>query len=70
MAGNVSEWTSSQWCPYPASGITPPCGSQPIIYRGGGFNDADATALNGAHRYYDVPPFSPTNVGVRCAKSL
>lgn len=68
MAGNVSEWTSSQFCSYPASGLTPPCGAEPLIYRGGGYN-SDQHQINSAYRTYDVSFWAPT-LGIRCAKSL
>ncbi len=68
MAGNVSEWTNSEFKPYPHSKLPPddPNSGKKVI-RGGAFNipGKDQTATN---RFFNPPSTRTRFLGFRCAK--
>ena len=70
MAGNVWEWTSSWYNPYPGNNVANPAyGEKYKVIRGGAeFNNR--SFFRCAHRYY-LPPDSKIvgyKVGFRCVK--
>ncbi len=66
MAGNVAEWTFTDYKPYPGSKAQPVEGK---VYRGGTFKTPRAEQTT-TDRYYDVPTFAADFLGFRCAKSV
>ena len=65
MAGNVSEWTSSNYCSYSNA----QCASTRVV-RGGSWRHGDRDAFRVARREAFVDTLRETTVGFRCAKSL
>jgi formylglycine-generating enzyme required for sulfatase activity/tRNA A-37 threonylcarbamoyl transferase component Bud32 len=68
MAGNVAEWTASDFSLYPGSDLSsdnPNAGRK--VVRGGAFNvyAKDQTATD---RFFYPPPTKNTSIGFRCAK--
>jgi eukaryotic-like serine/threonine-protein kinase len=63
MAGNVSEWTASPYCPYDK----PDCGAGSRVTRGGGWCDDDPNALRTTTREANDPTEASANIGFRCA---
>ena len=63
MAGDVSEWTSSPYCPYDR----PDCGAPSRVTRGGGWCDDDPSALRTTTREANDPTEASANIGFRCA---
>lgn len=66
MAGNVAEWTATQYLPYPGSAARVDEGNW--VIRGGGFR-VPAAEQTATDRYFDRPTVSYDYVGFRCAKS-
>jgi formylglycine-generating enzyme required for sulfatase activity len=64
MAGNVSEWTQSRFCPYPGN----VCASELRTTRGGSFADDDPKEVRGSHRHKDAPNARSPLIGFRCSK--
>ena len=65
MAGNVAEWTESEYRPYPGSSAKPDDGNR--IIRGGGFR-VPAKEQTATDRFFDRPGISYDYVGFRCAR--
>jgi formylglycine-generating enzyme required for sulfatase activity len=68
LAGNVWEWTSSLYEPYPRHDDAPT--SQPdaramIVIRGGSWATLRSSG-RAAHRYKDYPSYTTNNLGFRC----
>jgi formylglycine-generating enzyme required for sulfatase activity len=63
MAGNVSEWTSSAYCPYDK----PDCGVAARVVRGGGWCDDDPSSSRTTARQANDPTEASANIGFRCA---
>lgn len=66
MAGNVAEWTASDYKPYPGSPARPQEGQK--IIRGGSFANP-AREQTATDRYFDFPNRTFDFIGFRCAKS-
>lgn len=66
MAGNVAEWTETEYRPYPGSPAKPDEGNR--IIRGGGFK-VPAKEQTATDRFFDRPTLTYDFVGFRCAKS-
>jgi serine/threonine protein kinase/formylglycine-generating enzyme required for sulfatase activity len=66
MAGNVAEWTGSNYLPYPGSPAKPDEGNW--VIRGGGFR-VPASEQTATDRYFDRPAVTYDYVGFRCAKN-
>ncbi len=64
MAGNVSEWTQSRYCPYPGNN----CTNDLRVTRGGSFADDESKEVHGSHRHKDAPNARSPLIGFRCAK--
>ncbi len=67
MAGNVWEWTSSNYCPYPKSKN---CSEPRRVVRGGGWNIARASYVRAAFRFNYAPTDRAFNIGFRCARDM
>ncbi len=65
MAGNVAEWTATEYKPYPGSSAKPNDGN--IIVRGGAFNNP-AEQQKATDRYFYRPQTTRDFIGFRCAK--
>lgn len=65
MAGNVAEWTASDYAPYPGSKAKPDPGNK--VFRGGSFSNP-AKQQTATDRFYDAPTKTMNYVGFRCAK--
>jgi formylglycine-generating enzyme required for sulfatase activity len=63
MAGNVSEWTSSPYCPYDK----PDCGAASRVTRGGGWCDDEPNAVKTTTREANDPTEASASLGFRCA---
>jgi serine/threonine-protein kinase len=66
MAGNVAEWTASDYAPYPGSKAKPDPGNK--VFRGGSFSNP-AKQQTATDRFYDAPTKTMNYVGFRCAKN-
>jgi formylglycine-generating enzyme required for sulfatase activity/serine/threonine protein kinase len=70
MAGNVYEWTSSLYCPYPNKPDgSNECASESRVYRGGGWVVNVASRVRGAGRDGLAPSNRDYNLGFRCARA-
>ncbi len=67
MAGNVAEWTASDYKPYPGSKAEPQDGFK--ILRGGAFN-TKANQQTATDRYFEPPTKTLDYVGFRCVKDV
>ncbi|HTQ47663.1 MAG TPA: SUMF1/EgtB/PvdO family nonheme iron enzyme [Polyangiaceae bacterium] len=64
MAGNVWEWTASQYCPYDRPG----CGDARRVIRGGSWSMVDFLFVRLTDRSPADPTTRNTNLGFRCAR--
>jgi formylglycine-generating enzyme required for sulfatase activity len=64
MAGNVWEWTASNYCPYPSKS----CTNAALVYRGGSWSNDNAPYVRGALRSDYEPGFRSYLLGFRCAR--
>lgn len=64
LAGNVSEWTSSKYCPYDK----PSCDTTERAGRGGSWDYSNASNVTATTRGAAEPGFARDLLGVRCAK--
>jgi formylglycine-generating enzyme required for sulfatase activity len=65
MAGNVWQWTSSNYCPYPGN----KCAEAARVFRGGSWGSGDAAFVRGALRRRYAPSLRYDFVGFRCARA-
>jgi len=74
MAGNVWEWCSSRYVPYPynAADVREAAGgSHPRVYRGGSWGDDHPIDFRSGHRrFYMTLDVARSYVGFRCAKDV
>jgi len=71
MLGNVKEWTSTEYRPYPYNakdGREDPNSSGPRVMRGGSWG-VESKYLRSATRVRELPQFTREDVGFRCACS-
>ncbi|MCI0660505.1 MAG: bifunctional serine/threonine-protein kinase/formylglycine-generating enzyme family protein [Acidobacteria bacterium] len=66
MAGNVAEWTATDYRPYSRSSAPRDEGNK--VIRGGSFN-APAKEQTATDRFFDYPQRSYNYIGFRCAKN-
>jgi serine/threonine-protein kinase len=66
LAGNVAEWTDSDYKPYPNSPAKPDDGNK--VVRGGSFRNP-AQEQTATSRFFYNPTFSDDYIGFRCAQS-
>lgn len=66
LAGNVAEWTETEYLPYPGSKAAADNGHR--VIRGGGFK-VPAREQTATDRYFDRPTVSYDFLGFRCARS-
>lgn len=64
MAGNVYEWTSSDYCRYPSTN----CTTKYRVVRGGSWLDSVASWVRAAHRLGFLPSHRYDYLGFRCAR--
>lgn len=72
MAGNVWEWVSSLYAPYPYNaqdGRESPTGSRERVIRGGSWGQEGDNSVSVSYRYAFDPNKSNMDLGFRCAKS-
>ncbi len=70
MSGNVYEWTSDWYNPYPGNTeVTVDYGTVYKVIRGGSYR-SDAFELRSAKRHYDKPDARREDYGFRCAKNF
>jgi eukaryotic-like serine/threonine-protein kinase len=67
MAGNVAEWTATDYRPYSQSSARRDDGNK--VIRGGSFN-APAKEQTATDRFFDYPQRAYNYIGFRCAKSV
>ncbi|HKX27417.1 MAG TPA: bifunctional serine/threonine-protein kinase/formylglycine-generating enzyme family protein [Blastocatellia bacterium] len=67
LAGNVAEWTASDYQPYPGSTARPDEGNK--VIRGGSFKNPAIEQI-ATDRYFDVPAKTLDYIGFRCAKNV
>lgn len=73
MAGNVSEWTHSQYIEYPYDpwdGRESASGSEDRSVRGGAWDEDVPSSFRSSYRGGQSPSYNGSNTGFRCAKSL
>lgn len=66
LAGNVWEWTSGRYCPYPDNR----CPDDRRVIRGGGWSDDKPAAARPSIRFPGMPAVRTIYVGFRCARTL
>ncbi|HNB70428.1 MAG TPA: SUMF1/EgtB/PvdO family nonheme iron enzyme, partial [Acidobacteriota bacterium] len=70
MAGNVSEWTASDFSVYPGSAFVPKPSDQSCkVIRGGSFQ-VTPTGSRTSSRAWNVPAFHSSDLGFRLAASV
>lgn len=67
MAGNVAEWTDSEYKPYPNSKASEDAGNK--VIRGGGFRVV-AKEQTATERFFIRPTSAADYIGFRCAKDI
>ncbi len=67
MAGNVAEWTASDYKPYPGSPALPDEGNK--VIRGGGFR-VYAKEQTSTDRFFNIPTKMDDYIGFRCASNV
>ncbi len=65
MAGNVWEWTSDWYGPYRTQGVA--SSGENRVYRGGSWDDVDASSIRTYKRYWGRPADRGDYLGFRCA---
>ncbi len=65
MAGNVSEWTASHYCPYPIAN----CASPLRATRGATWGDFSAAMFHATYRGRSAPSEHSASLGFRCART-
>lgn len=65
IAGNVREWTSTPYGPYP----DPPASAETYAVRGGSFFSQQEAELRAKRRQHASPETRDADLGFRCAKS-
>jgi formylglycine-generating enzyme required for sulfatase activity len=73
MAGNVREWCSSKYQPYPydaTDGREASTGAEPRVLRGGSWYDGSPDRFRGAIRGWNLPTISDDDRGFRAARTL
>ncbi len=65
LAGNVSEWTASRYCPYPIA----TCSSPERIVRGATWVDFAAVSFRSTYREHSAPTSHSPTMGFRCART-
>lgn len=66
LAGNVWEWTSGRYCPYPDNR----CPDERRVFRGGGWSDNSPVTASASIRAPGMPAFRSIYLGLRCARTL
>ena len=66
LGGNVSEWTSSAFCPY----ADPRCSTTKRVFRGGSHQHVAPEMIEAAHRDGFDPDAYFDSLGFRCARSV
>ena len=66
MAGNVAEWTASDYNPYPNGSAKPDPGNK--VMRGGSFRNPPEQQTT-TERRWDRPQFTDDWLGFRCAQT-
>ena len=71
MGGNVMEWTSSWYAPYPGNSLKRESfGKKFKILRGGTWTESANPFARTTHRFAVIPTLSQPDFGIRCAKDL
>jgi iron(II)-dependent oxidoreductase len=73
LSGNVYEWVSTLYKPYPYDAKdgreSDSNKSDPRVLRGGSWDLSDPALERGSRRYWDDPSYRINNIGFRCARS-
>lgn len=71
MAGNVMEWTSSWYEPYPGNTLKRTAfGKKFKILRGGTWSESATPFARTTHRFPVLPSIAQPDFGIRCAKDV
>jgi formylglycine-generating enzyme required for sulfatase activity len=70
LGGNVSEWSASPYCPYPAAEAAVKCKAGARTTRGGSWDMTDPTLLRSTYRDWVLEGNRGYNLGFRCARSV
>lgn len=66
MTGNVGEWTSSPYCPYPSHN----CSNPARVFRGGGWMTFSPQSFTPTARAHSQPSHRFADIGFRCASPV
>jgi serine/threonine-protein kinase len=66
MTGNVGEWTSSPYCPYPSH----TCSNPARVFRGGGWMTFAPPSFTPTARLHSQPSHRFADIGFRCASPV